>query len=59
MICDFQHIKLQKLFHLSIKSNFANRNTIYQNKVDGKVFCLPCLQALVSVILNIKEIKNK
>ena len=45
--------------HLSIKSNFDNRNTIYQNKVHGKVFSLPCLQTLVSVIINIEQLKNK
>ena len=45
--------------HPSIKSKLNNRNTIYQNKVYGKVFSLPCLQALVSVIMNIKEIRNK
>ena len=55
----FNILNCKTYFHLSIKSNFDNRNTIYQNKVYGKVFSLPCLQALVSVIINIKGIKNK
>ena len=45
--------------HLSIQSKFNNRNTIYQNKVNGKMFSLPCLQVLVSVIMDKKEIKHR
>ena len=44
----FNILNCKNYLHLSIKSNLY-----------GKVFSLPCLQALVSVIINIKGIKNK
>ena len=31
-------LTFKNYFHLSIKSNFDNRNTICQNKVHGKMF---------------------
>ena len=55
----FNIFNCKNYFHLSIKLQFNNRNTIYQNKVYWKVFSKACLQALVSVIINIGEIKNK
>ena len=55
----FDILNCKNYLHLSIKPKFNNRNTIYQNKVYGKKFSLPCLQALVSVIKNIKVIKHK
>ena len=44
---------------MSIKLQFNNRNTIYQNKVYGDVFFKSCLQGLISVIMNIEEFKNQ
>ena len=57
----FSILKCKNYLHLSIKLQFSNRNTIY-NKIRymvGKMFSWSCLQALVSVIVNIEEIKNK
>ena len=44
---------------LSIKLQFNNKQTIYKTRYIGKKFSEACLQALVSVIMNIGEIKNK
>ena len=55
----FNILNCKNYLHLSIKLQFNNRNRIYQNKVIGKVFSKASLQALVSVIMNIGEIKSK
>ena len=55
----FDILNCKNYLHLLLKSRFSNRNTIYQNKVYGKMCSLPYLQTLVSVIKNIKVIKYK
>ena len=56
----FNILNCKNYLHLSIILQLKNRNTKNQNNVFlGNVFSKACLQALVSVIMNVGEIKNK
>ena len=55
----FNILNCKNYLHLSIKLQFNNRNTIYKIRYIGKMFSKACLQTLVSVIMNIGEIRNK